>query len=123
MKLFKYAPQFFDSPLFTKVKVTQSCLTLCDPMDCSPAGNSVHGILQARTIEWVAITLCRGIFPFQGSNLELRECRQILYRLSHQESLRVESNDQPQGCGLNTVSYFFGYNIAKVICCNTSDML
>ena len=37
------------------VLVTQSCPTLCDPMDCSPPGSSVHGILQARTLEWVAI--------------------------------------------------------------------
>ena len=35
--------------------VTQSCLTLCDPMDYSPPGSSVHGILQARILEWVAI--------------------------------------------------------------------
>ena len=35
--------------------VAQSCLTLCDPMDCSPPGSSVHGILQARILEWVAI--------------------------------------------------------------------
>jgi len=35
--------------------VTQSCLTLCHPMDCSPPGSSVHGILQARILEWVAI--------------------------------------------------------------------
>ena len=32
----------------------QSCLTLCDPMDCSPPGSSVHGIFQARILEWVA---------------------------------------------------------------------
>ena len=37
-----------------KVLVTQSRLTLCDPMDCSPPGSSVHGILQARLLEWVA---------------------------------------------------------------------
>ena len=36
-----------------KVLVTQSCLTLCDFMDCSPLGSSVHGILQARILEWV----------------------------------------------------------------------
>ena len=35
--------------------VTQSCLTLCDPMDCSLPGSSVHEILQARILEWVAI--------------------------------------------------------------------
>ena len=39
----------------------QSCPTLCDPMDHGPPGSSVHGILQARTLEWVAI-------PFRGSS-------------------------------------------------------
>ena len=37
-------------------KSLQSCPTLCDPMDCSLPGFSVHGILQARTLEWVAIS-------------------------------------------------------------------
>ena len=36
-------------------EVAQSCLTLHNPMDCSPPGSSVHGILQARVLEWVAI--------------------------------------------------------------------
>ena len=40
-------------------KLLQSCLTLCDPMDCSLPGFSVHGILQARTLEWVAISFSR----------------------------------------------------------------
>ena len=39
--------------------VAQSCLTLCDPMDCGPPGSSVHGILQARVLEWVAIPFSR----------------------------------------------------------------
>ena len=38
----------------------QSCLTLCDPMDCSPPGSSVDGILQARILEWVAMPSSRG---------------------------------------------------------------
>ena len=38
-------------------EVTQSCPTLRDPMDCSPPGSSVHGILQARVLEWGAIAL------------------------------------------------------------------
>ena len=41
-------------------KLLQSCLTLCDPTDCSPPGSSVHGILQARIVEWAAIPFCRG---------------------------------------------------------------
>ena len=42
------------------VLVTQSCLTLCDPMDCSLLGSSIHGILQARILEWEAIPCSRG---------------------------------------------------------------
>ena len=38
----------------------QSCLTLCDPLDYSPPGSSVHGIFQARILEWVAISYSRG---------------------------------------------------------------
>ena len=41
-------------------KSPQSCLTLCDAMDCSPSGSSVHGILQARILEWVAIPVSKG---------------------------------------------------------------
>ena len=43
--------------LKVKVSVTQLCPTLCDPMDCSSPGSSVHGILQARILKWVAISL------------------------------------------------------------------
>ena len=43
-----------------KVLVTQSCFSLCDPMDCSPPGSSVHRILQERILEWVAIRFSRG---------------------------------------------------------------
>ena len=49
--------------------VTQLCLTLCDPMDCTLPGSCVHGILQARILEWIAISFSRGIFLTQGSNL------------------------------------------------------
>ena len=44
--------------------VAESCLTLCDPMDCSPPGSSVHGISQARVLEWVP-------FPSPGDLLDL----------------------------------------------------
>ena len=43
-----------------KVLVAQSCLTLCDPMDCSLPGSSVHGILQAGILEWLAIPFSKG---------------------------------------------------------------
>ena len=38
-------------------EVAQSCPTLCDPMDCSPPGSSIHGVFQARVLEWGAIAL------------------------------------------------------------------
>ena len=41
------------------VRVAQSCPTVCGPMDYSPLGSSVHGILQARTLEWVAVSFSR----------------------------------------------------------------
>ena len=53
-----------------KVLVAQSCLTLCNPMDCSPPGFSVHGILQARILEWVAI-------PFSRESSRLRDRTQV----------------------------------------------
>ena len=43
-----------------KVKVVQSCVTLYEPLACSPPGSSVHGILQARVLEWVVIPFSRG---------------------------------------------------------------
>ena len=46
--------------LKVKVLVPQLCPTLWDPMDCSPSGSSIHGILQARILEWVAMRFFRG---------------------------------------------------------------
>ena len=65
----------------SQVKVIQLCWTLYDPMDCT-----VHGILQARILEWVALPFSQGLFPTQGSNPGLLHCRQILYQLSHKGS-------------------------------------
>ena len=62
-----------------KAKATQSCPTLCDLMDYI-----VHGILQARILEWLAFPF--SIFPTQGSNSGLAHCRWILYLLSHKGS-------------------------------------
>ena len=46
--------------LLTTRMCAQSCLTVCNPMDCSPLGSSIHGILQVRRLEWVAISFSRG---------------------------------------------------------------
>jgi len=62
-------PSFlFPSSLHVPANSLQSCSTLCDPMDCSPPGSSVHGILQARILEWAAISSCKRIFLTQGLN-------------------------------------------------------
>ena len=61
------------------VLVAQSCPTLCNPMDCSSLGSSVHGILQASY--WSGChSLLQGILPTQRSNLGVLHCRQILYQ-------------------------------------------
>ena len=111
-----------------KVKVAQNCPTLCDPMDYT-----VHGILKARILKWIAFSFSGGssqprdqtevsriagrlytswatkgspstlkweayllqrIFPTQGSNRSLLHCRQILYQLSYQGSLKKINRKQ-----------------------------
>ena len=73
------------------VSVAQSCLTLCDPRDCSLPGSSLHGILQARILEWVAMPSSRGSSrPRDGTRVS-RIGRQILYHLSHQASPRIKA--------------------------------
>ena len=67
-------------------EINQVCLPLywyvvvsCDPRDCSLAGFSLHWVLQARILEWVAISFSRRIFPTQGLNPGLLHFKQILY--------------------------------------------
>ena len=60
----------------------QSCPTLCDPLDCNPASSSLHEILQARILEWVAIPFCRGSSrPRDQTHTSYVSCigRQVLY--------------------------------------------
>ena len=67
-------------------EVAQSCPTLCDPMDCSLPGSSVHGIFQALVLEWIAISFPRGSSQLRDRTRVEFDCRQTLYRLSHQGS-------------------------------------
>ena len=68
--------------------VSQSCLTLCNLMDCSPPGSSVHGDSPGNNTGVHCHALFQGIFPTQGLNLGLPHCRQILYHLSHRDDQR-----------------------------------
>ena len=62
-------------------EVAQSCLTLSDPMDCSPPGSSIHGIFQARVVEWGAIA-------FSGLRLEFLKRRNYL-KVKSEQGLKV----------------------------------
>ena len=88
--------------------VTQSCLTLCDPMDCIQPGLSGHGILQARILDWVALSFSKGCSqpgteprsptsqadsllteppgePFKGDMFVCKECRIYVFRKINDE--------------------------------------
>ena len=60
-----------DSPVCMHAKSLQSCLTLCDPMDCSLPGSSIHGIFPGKNSGVGCHFLLQGIFPTQGSKLRL----------------------------------------------------
>ena len=65
-------------------KSLQSCLTLCDPMDCTLPGSSVHGILQARILEWVLMPSSNGSSqPGNQTRVSYVSCtgRRVLYHL------------------------------------------
>ena len=66
----KAAPPTLEGEVLTtelpEVKVAQLCPTLCDPMNCNLPDSSVHGILQARILEWVAIPFSKGSFQPRG---------------------------------------------------------
>ena len=64
----------------------KSCLTLCDPMGCSPPGSSVHGISQARILEWVAISFSRGSSQSMNQTHVSSIGRRILYQWATREA-------------------------------------
>ena len=72
------------SQMLVKSSVSHSVMSDCDPMGCILPGSSVHGILQARILKWVAIPFSRGIVLTQGLNPGLLHFRQILYQMSYQ---------------------------------------
>ena len=63
---------------------SQSCLSLCNHMDCSPPGSTVHGILQTKILEWVAFPFSRGSSQPRGWTRVSPHYGQILYCLRHQ---------------------------------------
>ena len=69
--------------------VTQSCPTVCNPIDCNLPGSSLHGDSPGKNTGVGCHALLQAIFPTQGSNPGLPYCRQSLYHLSHQGSPRI----------------------------------
>ena len=69
-------------------QLPQSCPALCDPMDCSPPGSSLHGILQTRILEWITMPSSMGSSRHSDWTplLRLLHCRQILYRWATREA-------------------------------------
>ena len=79
--------------MYMCAKLLQSCLTLCNPMDCTLPGSSVHGFLQARILEWVAFILSRGFsWPRDQTCISYISCigRRVLYLYSHLGSPRYK---------------------------------
>ena len=75
-------------PCDMHAKSLQSCPTFCDSMDCSPPGSSVHGLVQARILEWAAISFSRGSSrPRNQTCLSYGSCicRRVLYHWCHKE--------------------------------------
>ena len=85
------------------VSHAQSCPTLCNPMDCSPSGSSVHGNFPGRNIGVGCHFFLQAIFLTQGSNLGLPSSRQILDHLTHRVRIAIikksTNNKCWRGCG------------------------
>ena len=93
-------------------EVTQSCPTLCNHMDCSLPGSSVHGIFQAIVLEWIAISFSKGSSQPRDTNPGLPHCRQALYRLSHQGSLHIPPK---KGWNGHIFSHFVFFNSSPLL--------
>ena len=86
LKAFESCNLFFCLNMCVHAKLLQSCLTLCDPVDCSLPDFSVHGILQARVLEWVTMPSSRGPSqPRDQTRISYVSCtgRKVLYHECH----------------------------------------
>ena len=95
----------FPSPM-RESEVAQSCLTLSDPMDCSLPGSSIHGIFQARVLEWVAIA-------FSENNNATSALRQRIAQNASIEQSRCIEVVQGAGAGGNGWTRMIGVKVKK----------
>ena len=81
-------------------EVVQSCLTLCDPMDCSLPGVSGHGIFQARVLEWGAISFSRGSSrPWDQTRVSRIVGRRFTFWATRDAFGKLEESEAECGCG------------------------
>ena len=85
----------FGTDMYMCAKSLQSCPTLCDPMDCRPPGSSVHGILQARILEWVTMLFSRRSSPARD---------QTRPPTLQANSLPAEPQGKPKNTGVGSLS-------------------
>ena len=93
-----------------QVLVTQSFLTLCDPMDCNPPGSSVHEILQARLLEWVTTpsSSCHAIFQSGGTFFLSIDDLDPDWRPGHTFACYPERSFRKRRGALVQLSFLFG---------------
>ena len=96
--------------------VAQWCLILCDPMDRSPPGSSVHGNSAGKNTGVGCHALLQGIFPTQGLNPGPLHCRWILYHLSHQGSPKVLLCNTNCKLIISKVSFSWNLKRKKKVC-------
>ena len=83
MEAFVLTLDFLIAVLVILCVLTQSCLTLCNPMDCSPPDTSVHGIFQERILEWAAISFCNTVIPFLAKAVRIFPVRRGLANVKY----------------------------------------
>ena len=109
--------------LWKESEVTQSCLTLCDPMDFSLPGSSIHGMFQARVLEWVAISFSRshlqsiGNHPLAMNYLHSLRCKIHIF-------LPGSCNSHPiVTSGINTIQFSSIQSFSYVPCPTLRDTM
>ena len=101
-------------PFYRCCLVAKSCLTLCDLMDCSPPGSSVHGIFQARMWKWVAISFSK--VSFQPTNRTWGSCigRLILYHWATRETYIITYR-HPKETAVGRIYFGVSVKIMRII--------
>ena len=84
-------------------KLLQSCPTLCDPMDCSLPGSSVHGIFQSRALEWVVIAFSAYVHEYTLSPFSRIWLFETPWTVGHQTPLSIGFSMQEYGIGCHAI--------------------